>query len=140
MINTQELARYMSSEENWNYVTSSPNDEIKRQRIDELKARFLSGNFAAVNFAANPYVEDGGNPAADESGIYDDCSTFAEYSTKAREVTAFGRIKSLIANNNMRESLKTFILSRNSQIRTANKIAEAKKEKKKSNVSRPFWY
>ena len=118
----------MSSKESFSYITSSPNDEIKRQRINELKAKFLSGNFSSVNFSANPYVEDCGNPDGNESGIYDDCQTFAEYNTKAREQVAFGRIKSLVANSNVQKSLKEWILKKNN-ISKRNRAAKLEAQK-----------
>jgi hypothetical protein len=141
MIDIKLLTQFMSKPEHFAYVNASANDTEKRKRIDELKAKFLTGNFsAAANFAAAFDTSDVGNPEMTDYSIYDDCSTFAEYSAKAKEVTAFGRIKSLVANSNVAASVKTYALQRNESIRAANKIAEAKKAKKKDNISRPFWY
>jgi len=138
MINIQELARYMSSKENFSYVNASANDEIKRQRIDELKAKFLSGNFSGVaNFSNSGYCEDNGN----ESGIYDDCSTFAEYSAKAKEVSSFARIKSIVANNNVAASVRAYALQRNETVKK-NKAKKAERDAQKRDkfVSHPSWY
>ncbi len=131
----------MSKPEHFQYVNASANDTEKRKRIDELKAKFLSGNFSGVaNFSAG-YVEDFGNPESAESGIYDDCSTFAEYSAKAKEQTAFGRIKSIVANSNVAASVKKYALQRNEIIlRNKAKKAERDAQKKDSFVSHPGWF
>lgn len=138
MIDIKLLTQFMSKSENFAYVNNAENDIEKRKRIDELKAKFLTGNFssATANFSNSGYCEDNGN----ESGIYDDCSTFADFNTKAREVSSFQRIKSLVANSNVASSVRAYALQRNESIRAANKIAEAKKAKKKSSSSSPFWY
>jgi hypothetical protein len=137
MIDIKKLAAYMSSKESFSYITSSPNDEIKRQRIDELKAKFLTGNFAAAaNFAAA--CDDGGNP---DAIAYDDCSTFAEYSAKAREVSSFQRIKSLVSHSNVAASVKKYALQKNEIIlRNKAKKAERDAQKKDNFVSHPNWF
>lgn len=127
----------MSSKENFAYVNNAENDIEKRKRIDELKAKFLSGNFSTVaNFAAA--CDDVGNP---DAIAYDDCATFAEYSAKAREVSSFGRIKSIVANSSVAASVKKYALQRNEIIlRNKAKKAERDAQKKDKFLSHPSWY
>lgn len=143
----KEYIKWLSQPSQMDYVANSASPAEREKRKAELKkrfdAQFSSAGFSAantnefhappVNFAAD--ISDAGNP----SGIYE-ADDYADYSKKARAEFGIQKIKTLVANSNMQESLKTYILSRNSQIRAANKIAEAKKAKKKSNISKPFWY
>ncbi len=125
----KQLAAYMSKPEHFQYVNAAANETEKKRRIDELKAKFLTGNFSSVaNFSNSGYCEDNGN----ESGIYDDCQTFAEYNTKAREQVAFGRIKSLVANSNVQKSLKEWILKKNNTSKR-NRAAKLEAQKAFSN-------
>ncbi len=56
--------------------------------------------------------------------IYDDCQTFADFNQKAKEQTAFGRIKSIVANSNVAASVKAYALQRN-EIVKRNKAKKA---------------
>jgi hypothetical protein len=122
----------MSLPANFSYVCSAPDAATKQKRIAELKKRFESqSNFA--NFSAD--IADLGNP----SGVYDS-DDFATFNQKAKEKTAFDNLRLITARHNVRDSVRVYALQRNESIRAANKIAEAKKAKQKSNVSKPFWY
>ena len=133
----KDFIKFISSGENFAYVNGAANPAERERRKLELKKRFDAGFSSATANFSNPAVEDIGN----ESGIYDDCSTFAEYSAKAREVSAFGRIKSLVAVSNVRESAKQWALQKN-EIRRRNNAKQKEKEKaaQNPNISKPFWF
>ncbi len=127
-----QLIKFMSQPANFKFICDSPDAATKQKRIAELKKRFESqSNFA--NFSAD--ISDLGNP----SGVYDS-DDFATFNQKAKEKTAFDNLRLITARHNVRDSARAYALQRNESIRAANKIAEAKKAKQKSNVSKPFWY
>lgn len=138
MINIQELARYMSSKENFSYVNGAANDTEKKRRIDELKTKFLaigntSGNFSSVNFSAE--IADFGSP----EGIYE-CD-FATFNSLAKEKTAFDDIKRLTVVHSVKDSIKKFLLQRNS-VTAANRAKKAERDAQKKDkfVSHPGWF
>jgi hypothetical protein len=135
----QSLAKFLSLPTNFKFICDSPNETEKKKRIAELKKKFeQTSNFAT--FSAG-YVEDFGNPESAESGIYDDCSTFAEYSAKAREVSAFERIKSIVSVSNIRENAKQWALQKNEIVRRNKaKKAERDAQKKDKFLSHPGWF
>jgi hypothetical protein len=125
----KQLAAYMSKPEHFSYVNAAANETEKKRRIDELKAKFLTGNFSSVaNFSNSGYCEDNGS----ETGIYDDCQTFADFNTNARQQVAFSKIKSLVANSNVQKSLKEWILKKNN-ISKKNRAAKLEAQKAFSN-------
>ncbi len=124
----------MSKPEHFAYVNASPNDTEKKRRIDELKAKFLSGNFSgAANFAAA--CDDVGNP----DGIYD-CD-FATFNQKAAEYTAIQNIKRLTLIHSVKDSVRQYILQSNS-VRAANRAKKAERDAQKKDkfVSHPNWF
>ncbi len=136
MIDIKKLAAFMSSKEIFSWVNAAPNETEKRKRIDEAKKKFLSGNFSSVaNFAAA--CDEIGNPDA----IYDADWDFATFNQKAKEHTAFNDIKRLTLAHSVKDSIKQYLLQRNSVIKANKEKAKLKeKEKENNNVSRPFWY
>ena len=94
------------------------------------KGRYeFKSNFAT--FSAG-YVEDFGNPESAESGIYDDCSTFAEYNAKAREVSSFAEIRKLTLVHSIQSNLKEWILKKNN-VSKRNRAAKLEAQKAFSN-------
>ncbi len=148
MSDIKKLAAFMSLPANFQYVTGSPNEAIRRQRINELKNKFLSGNpsgnlsgnrsgnfSTAANFSAA--CDEGGNPEAIPDADWD----FATFNQKAREVTAFESIKRIVAVSNVRDNAKQYALQRNEIVkRNKAKKAEQDKQKKSKFVSHPNFY
>jgi hypothetical protein len=129
------LIKFMSEKNNFAYVCSATNADDKQKRIAELKRRFEQSNFSAVaGFSAD--IADCGN----ESGVYDS-DDFATFNQKAKEHTAFNDIKRLTLVHSVKESIKKYLLQRNSVIK-ANKDKAKLKQKAKENkhVSHPNWY
>ncbi len=129
------LIKFMSEKNNFAYVCSATNADDKQKRIAELKRRFEQSNFSAVaSFSAD--IADAGNP----SGVYDS-DDFATFNQKAKEHTAFNDIKRLTLVHSVKDSIKQYILQRNSVIKANKDKAKLKqKAKENNNVSRPFWY
>ncbi len=127
------LIKFMSEKNNFAYVCSATNADDKQKRIAELKKRFQNqSNFA--DFSAD--IADAGNP----SGVYDS-DDFATFNQKAKEHTAFNDIKRLTLVHSVKDSIKQYILQRNSVIKANKDKAKLKqKAKENNNVSRPFWY
>jgi hypothetical protein len=137
MIDIKKLAAYMSKPEHFKFVNDSQNDLEKRKRIEILKTQFdkQSGNFSSVNFSAD--IADCGN---EFGGVYDS-DDFATFNQKAKEHTAFNDIKRLTVVHLVKESIKKFLLQRNSVIK-ANKAKKAERDaqKKDNFVSHPNWF
>ncbi len=142
MSDIKKLAAYMSKPEVFNEIASAPDANEKQRRIEKHKKLFLSGNHpgnfsTAANFSAA--CDEGGNPDA----IHDADWDFATFSAKAREVTAFQRIKTIvaIANSSVRDNAKQYALQRNEIVkRNKAKKAEQDKQKKDKFVSHPNFY
>ena len=133
-IDIRALARFMSQKSVFDFVNAATDDNDRKTRIEQMRTKFLAvgntgGNFSGVAFAA---VEDSGNPEMTDYSIYDDCQTFADFNTKAREQVAFGRIKSLVANSNVQKSLKEWILKKNNIVKR-NRAAKLEAQKSFSN-------
>jgi hypothetical protein len=66
---------------------------------------------------------------------------FDDFNKQAKAETAIFTIKQLVARSGVQESIKKFLLQRNSVIK-ANKAKQKEKEKEKQNkhVSHPNWY
>ena len=86
------ITEFMSQPANYKFVTNSPNDEIKRQRIEELKKRYDQSNFSGgqVDF------------------------------TEEKQFGALSQIRQHLAKISCAETLKGYLNARNSVIR-ANK-------------------
>jgi hypothetical protein len=127
------LIKFMSEKNNFAYVCSAPDSATKQKRIAELKQKFQSQSDFA-KFSAD--IADLGNP----SGVYDS-DDFATFNQKAKEKAAFDDIKRLTLVHSVKDSVKTYLLQRNSVIK-ANKDKAKLKEKEKENkhVSHPNWY
>jgi hypothetical protein len=123
----------MSEKNNFAYVCSAPDSATKQKRIAELKQKFQSqSNFA--NFSAD--IADLGNP----SGVYDS-DDFATFNIKAKQHTAFNDIKRLTVVHSVKDSIKQYLLSRNSVIKANRaKKAERDAQKKDKFVSHPGWF
>jgi hypothetical protein len=122
MINIQELAKFMSSKENFKFVNDAPNDLEKKKRIEILKAQFeKQSNFASFAFAA---TEDIGNPS---NAFFDDeASGYPQYDgvQKVRRVVEDARAK---------QDAVAYADAR-------NKVIRAGRERAKKNLSKPFEY
>ncbi len=127
------LIKFMSEKNNFAYVCSAPDSATKQKRIAELKQKFQSqSNFA--NFSAD--IADLGNP----SGVYDS-DDFATFNIKAKQHTAFNDIKRLTVVHSVKDSIKQYLLSRNSVIKANRaKKAERDAQKKDKFVSHPGWF
>jgi hypothetical protein len=112
MIDIKKLAQFMSRPEHFRYVNAAKDANEKQLRINSLKRKFGQSNFA--NFA-NSYVEDYGNPDAD-------------FLLPERQETALFDIKRLIVKHDVRDSIKEYVLQRNSTI-AANKKKKAEAAK-----------
>jgi hypothetical protein len=121
-INTQELAKFMSSKENFKFICDSPNETEKKKRIEILKTQFeKQSNFASFAFAA---VEDSGNP--DNAFFDDEANGYPQYDgvQKVRRIVEDARAKS---------DAVAYAEARNKAIR-------AGRERAKKNLSKPFEY
>jgi hypothetical protein len=77
-----------------------------------------------------------GNP----SGVYDS-DDFATFNIKAKQHTAFNDIKRLTVVHSVKDSIKQYLLSRNSVIKANRaKKAERDAQKKDKFVSHPGWF
>lgn len=142
------LAKFLSLPANYKYICDSPNENEKRRRIEELRARFdgvgffdvITGvgitdvigsvsptgrvssdqsDYSSVSFSASGYMEDFTNP----SGVYDD-NDF----TPERVESALNNIQRLVVREGVKESLTGYLTVRNNVIRR-NKARKAETAK-----------
>ena len=123
----------MSKPEHFQYVNAAVNADDKQKRIEKLKADFMRLNFSSVNFSSE--IADMGSP----DGIYE-CD-FATFNNLAKEKAAFDNIRRLTVVHSVKDSIKKFLLQRNSVV-AANRAKAKEKEiqKKDKFVSHPSWY
>jgi hypothetical protein len=129
-----QLIKFMSLPANFAYVNAATDAADKQKRIAELKRRFEQSNFSSVNFSAD--IADMGNPG----GVYDS-DDFATFNQKAKEKAAFDDIKRLTVVHSVKDSIKKFLLQRNS-VTAANRAKKAERDaqKKDNFVSHPGWF
>jgi hypothetical protein len=116
MIDIKKLAAYMSKPEHFQYVNGAKDAKDRQLRINSLKRKFERSNFADF---ANSYVEDYGNPDAD-------------FLLPERQETSLNDIKIECVKFGVRDSIKKYILQRQSTI-AANKKKKAEAEKLRQN-------
>jgi hypothetical protein len=109
------ITQFYSLKENFDFVNAATNSADKQRRIAELRKQFERSNFS------------GGDEA--------------DFFAPEKAETALFDIKRLVARSGVQESIKKFLLQRNSVI-AANKAKQKEKEKEKQNkhVSHPNWY
>ncbi len=119
----KQLAAYMSKPEHFQYVNAAANADDKQKRIEKLKADFMRLNFSSVRFSAD--VSDVGN---EEFSFLNDVEfNFADFNSKALAFSSYQDIKKLVVKHSVRDSIKKYLLQRNSVI-AANKAKKAEKE------------
>jgi uncharacterized membrane-anchored protein YjiN (DUF445 family) len=136
-LDVKALAIYMSQASVFDFVNAAKDDKQKRSRIEQMKQKFLaSSNFssATANFSAAFDTSDVGNPEMTDYSVYDNCSTFAEYSAKAKEVVAFAEIRKLSLTHSIKDNLKQWILKKNN-ISKRNRAAKLEAQKAFDNHS-----
>jgi hypothetical protein len=106
-------------------------ERIEAQAMTDAFAKTLTKKKTDEADGAN--FSDTGNDKADFN--------FDDFNKKAKAETALFTIKQLVARSGVQESIKKFLLQRNSVI-AANKAKQKEKEKEKQNkhVSHPNWY
>jgi hypothetical protein len=112
------ITQFYSLKENFDFVNAATNSADKAKRIAELRKQFERSNFS-------------GGDGGDE----------ADFFAPEKAETALFDIKRLVARSGVQESIKKFLLQRNSVI-AANKAKQKEKEKEKQNkhISHPNWY
>lgn len=137
----KDYVKFISRSDNFAYVNGAANSAERERRKAELKTRFEqsgdSSNVAGVaRVAGFSDIADFGNP----DGVYPS-DDFATFNKKAREFSSIMEIKRLVLADSVKDSIKQYILQRQSVI-AANKAKQKEKEKAKQNpnVSKPFWY
>jgi hypothetical protein len=108
----KKFAIYLSKPEAFAYVNGAKDAKDRQLRINSLKRKFERSNFADF---ANSYVEDYGNPDAD-------------FLLPERQETSLNDIKIECVKFGVRDSIKKYILQRNSTI-AANKKKKAEAAK-----------
>ena len=120
MIDIKQLAAFMSQASVFDFVNAAKDDAEKRSRIEQMKQKFLAqSNFSSVNFSAE--IADFGSP----EGIYE-CD-FATFNNLAKEKAAFDNIRRLTVVHSVKDSIKKFLLQRNSVV-AANRAKAKEKE------------
>ena len=123
------LTKFLSEKSNFAYINSSIDAKQRNERLAELKNKFLasgntSGNISSVRFSAD--LEDVGN---EEFSFLNDAQfNFADYNKAAKANFGLAEVKNIVARHNVRDSIKQWLLQRNSVIKR-NKARKAEADK-----------